>query len=171
MQLTSHTWTEGSDHWMLASPADGAWAGYCGLRTGQTKWNEQQGLVTSLFPIRSWNGLFYPKNTVSSCCHYTRQEHLTISFYWVCLAKVTLLFWLLRDFTEKLVKIRPPPPLPPQQSDNAIRHINDQVSRATSNKVVPRAFSSHFKGEALGTRLNLKIANNGFFFRHLLWLQ
>ena len=96
---------------------------------------------------------------------------MTISFYWVCLAKVTLLFWLLRDFTEKLVKIRLPPPLPPQQSDNAIRYINDQVSRATSNKVVPRAFSSHFKGEALGTRLNLKIANNGFFFRHLLWLQ
>ena len=35
---------------MLASPADGAWAGYCGLRTGQTKWNELQGTGHKLVP-------------------------------------------------------------------------------------------------------------------------
>ena len=125
-----------------------------------------EGLVTSLFPVRSWNGLFYPEkhSFLVLPLHKTR----TFDYFFYSLGKVTPLFWLLRDFTEKLVKIRPPPPLPPQQSDNAIRHINDQFSRATSNKVVPRAFSSHLKGEALGTRLNLKIANNDFFFRHRL---
>ena len=171
MQLTSHTWTEGSDHWMLASPADGAWAGYCGLRTGQTRWNELQGTGHELVPNTLLERPVLPRKTHFLSVATTQDKNIWLFFLLSLFRTVTLLFWLLRDFTEKLVKIRPPPPLPPQQSDNAIRYINDQVSRATSNKVVPRAFSSHFKGEALGTRLNLKIANNGFFFRHLLWLQ
>ena len=127
-----------------------------------------KGLVTSLFPIRSWNGLFYPEKHSFLVLPLHKTRTFDYFFLLSLIRTVTLLFWLLRDFTEKLVKIRPPPPLLPQQSGDAIRYINDQVSRATSNKVVPRDFSSHFKGEALGTRLNLKIANNGFFFRHLL---
>ena len=155
MRLTSHAWTEGSDRWMLASPADGAWAGYCDLRTSQTKWNELRGTGHELVPstllerpviTRKYGFLVLP-------LHKTRT--FDYFFYWVCSGKVTLLFWLLRGFKEKF-KIRSPAP----QSHNAIRHINDNLNLKQNR---PHGFSSHFKEEALGTRLNL-------FFRYLTWV-